>query len=213
MNQSKTKPLLEVVILLMGLFAVAVFYTTGKIGKDLFYLLIVFLIACAAGALDKWTGGRLNRGLDKELKEKFKEQYKKKKVPRTREGTLFEVATALILICSAVFGFATHTLESREGFLNYYLFFFIASIVALVLAYHPLYLGLGICSSENVTNDEQFKLCSRQHRVFAIEFALMTLITSICPNENRLQTVSFIVVTIAFFLTWGIFIFLNHKNR
>ena len=70
--------------------------------------------------------------------EKIQRAFEKTKVQRTREGTAFEMATALILVCSVVVGVATHTFEQRTDILPEYLCFFIVAIAGLFLAYHPM---------------------------------------------------------------------------
>lgn len=185
---------------------VNVLFAANVHGLDTLLIFLVLIVSLFFGSL-KYDHS------EKELAVTLKKHYLKKKVPRTTEGTLFEAAAAMILIGSIVIGFATHTFEYRRSILDDYLFFFILAIASLVLAYRPLFLGLGIGFASPVTNDEQFRLCTRQHRVFAIIFALMAMTTSACPTENPLQTIVFIGLTIAFFVTWALFLFLHSKNK
>ena len=205
MERTKAKQLagssLVAVTLLMTML-----YAANVIGTDTFLISLVIVVALCFGSLKYLKA-------EKELAETFKRHYLKKKVPRTTEGTLFEAAAAMILVGSIVIGFATHTFEYRRSILDDYMFFFILAIASLVLAYRPLFLGLGNGFASPVTNDEQFRLCTRQHRVFAIIFALMAMTISASPTENPLQTIVFIGLTIAFFVTWALFLFLHSKNK
>lgn len=202
---------------LVALIVLVVLFMTGTISKlafDLFLGLLVIGFVLIAVA---WLTAYLEPDINLETKEKLRRLYKKKKVPRSREGTIFEVATILILICSAVYGFVTKKLEiqfeSYPEFLEYYIGFSGLAIMDLILAYHPVHVIIGKCLEHTVTNDEQFKLLSRRHRVIAIEFALLALFTIICPLEKKMLSVIILGMVIALVLTWAIFLFLNHKNR
>ena len=142
-------------------------------------------------------------------KEKIQRALRKTKVTRTREGTIFEVATALILVCSLVIGIANHTFEQGESILRDYAFCFIAAIAFLILAYHPVW-GCRFCY---VTNAEQFKLLIRKNRVGAIVSVLMALILSISPVWNHL----IFAILIGLLITWlgadFLFFFLFKKNK
>ena len=203
---------------LVALIVLVVLFMTGTISKIAFYLLLAFLFICFGLMAEAWLTDYLEPDIDKETKEKLRRQYKKKKVPRTREGTLFEVATALILICSAVYGFVTHKIESQwesqPAFLEYYGCFFAGAIVELlIMAYNPLDTKLGNYLEYTITNDEQFKLLTRRHRVLGIGFALMALFTIICPLEKKMLLVIFFGMVIVLCLTWATFFYLNYKNR
>ena len=216
MNRTKAK-LLQGGILFAALIVLVVLFMTGVISKLAFDLLLGLLVIGLVLMAVAWLTAYLEPDIDLEAKEKLRRQYKKKKVPRTREGTLFEVATIMILICSAVYGFMTKKIEiqfdSHPEFLEYFTGFFGLAITDLVLAYHPLHVKVGKCLEHTVTNDEQFKLLTRRHRVFAIEFALLALFTIICPLEKKMLLVIFFGMIIVLVLTWAIFLFLNHKNR
>ena len=91
------------------------------------------------------------------------------------------------------------------------MFFFICAITELILAYYPLLVS--IPNANRITNDEQFKLQIRKHRVLAIIFTLMALTLSISPEDNHLLTLIFIILTIALFVTILFFTFLHNKNK
>ena len=202
---------------LVALIVLVVLFMTGTISKlafDLFLGLLVIGFVLIAVA---WLTAYLEPDINLETKEKLRRLYKKKKVTRTREGTIFEVATILILICSAVYGFVTKKFEtqfeSHPEFLEYYICFFGLAIMDLVWAYHPLHVKVWKSLEYTITNDEQFKLLTRRHRVCAIEFALLALLTIICPLDKKMMEVIFFGLIIVLVLTWAIFLFLNHKNR
>ena len=202
---------------LVALIVLVVLFMTGTISKlafDLFLGLLVIGFVLIAVA---WLTAYLEPDINLETKEKLRRLYKKKKVTRTREGTIFEVATILILISSAVYGFVTKKIEIQfdrhPQFLEYYICFFGLAIMNLVWAYHPLNLSVWKSLEYTITNDEQFKLLTRRHRVCAIEFALLALLTIICPLDKKMMEVIFFGLIIVLVLTWAIFLFLNHKNR
>jgi hypothetical protein len=202
---------------LVALIVLVVLFMTGTISKlafDLFLGLLVIGFVLIAVA---WLTAYLEPNIDLETKEKLRRQYKKKKVLRSREGTLFEVATILILICSVIYGFATKKFEilfeGHPEFMEYYIGFFGLAIMDFVWAYHPLHVKVWKSLEYTITNDEQFKLLTRRHRVCAIEFALLALLTIICPLDKKMMEVIFFGLIIVLVLTWAIFLFLNHKNR
>ena len=141
-------------------------------------------------------------------KEKIQRALRKTKVTRTREGTIFEVATALILVCSLVIGIANHTFEQGDSILSFCAFCF-ATITLLILAYHPFWGS----SFDNFTNAEQIKLLIRKNRVGAVASALMALILSIKPLWNTLVIAILIGLVVVW---WGIdflFLLLYKKNK
>ena len=202
---------------LVALIVLIVLFMTSTISKLAFDLLLAFLFVCFVMMAIAWVTAYLEPNIDQDTKEKLRRQYKKKKVLRSREGTLFEVATVLILISSVIYGFVTKKFDiqfdSHPQFLEYYICFFGLAIMNLVWAYRPLNLSVWKSLEYTITNDEQFKLLTRRHRVFAIEFALLALLTIICPLDKKMMEVIFFGLIIVLVLTWAIFLFLNHKNR
>ena len=160
--------------------------------------------------------GHYNAGLGdyvgEELRKRDTEAFEKTKVQRTREGNAFEMATALILVCSVVVGVATHTFEQRTDILPEYLCFFIGAIAGLIWAYHPMSV-FSVALSDSITNVEQFKLLIRRHRVLAVEFALIALTFSICPEKNKLQVIAIICILLGCICTHFLFSFLHKKNK
>ena len=210
MDRKKTNKLITTVIVI-ALALILVLYAADRIDNLVASLLgaIVGLFALVFYVIYPEVKTQEDR-----VEDKTERALKHKKVPRTREGTIFEVATILILAGSVVFGFVTHTFESRgnDGLLEEYVLLFIGAIAALIFAYHPLFF-IPIRSSMRVTNEEQFKLLIRKKRVFAIVSALMALILSISPVDKRLMVVILICLGIAWIGTDLLFVFLHKRNK
>ncbi len=197
-------------ILLVVLFLIIICYIHGRISH--LVTVISGLIILGAFALVSHNNLAIKAKTERES-EKAERDYKKIKVQRTREGTTFEVATALILAISLVIGFATHSFESNDTFLRYYVCCFIGAIALLILAYHP-FLGFGPDrSSIRVTNAEMFKFLIRKYRVYAVLSALMALVISISPFENHLVMAILICLLIVAIGIDFFFWFLFNKNK
>ena len=209
MYWTKTKKLfgsIAVVLLIIGIFL----YSNGIISETAF-IIALFSIAAACTGLFIYIDNKTAADSTEINEQRLHQEFKKKTVKRTREGTVFELATVLILAVSLFLGFVTHTFEQRSGILEGYVFFFICAIAELILAYYPLLVS--IPNANRITNDEQFKLQIRKHRVLAIIFTLMALTLSISPEDNHLLTLIFIILTIALFVTILFFTFLHNKNK
>ena len=197
---------IAVVILIIGIFL----YSNGII-SELAFVIALFSIAAASAGLFYYIDNKTALDSTEIKEQQLHREYKKKTVQRTREGTIFELVTALILALSLFLGFVTHTFERRGTIHDGYVFFFICAIAGLILAYHPLFVSNP--NAYRITNDEQFKLRIRKNRVLAIIFALITLTLSITPEDNHLLTLIFIILTITLFGTLLIFTFLHNKNK
>ena len=208
MDRKKTYQLI-IAILLVVLLLMIILYSVGTISHDVVVILGLGII-CVCGLLYHLNSSAPKTKEDRD-DEKRELALKKTKVPRSREGTIFEVITALILIGSLVIGVATHTMELRDCIWNGYAFCFIGAIAGLILAYHPLFAWSP--SSCHITNVEQFKLLIRKHRVFAVESALMALILSISPTRSHLLIAILICLFIAWLGTDFLFSFLLNKNK
>ena len=197
-------------ILLVVLFLIIIAYIHGRINH--LVTVISGLIMIGAFALVSHYNSIIEANEERES-EKAERAFKKIKVQRTREGTTFEVATALILASSLVIGLTTHRFELNDSFLRYYVCCFIGAIAFLILAYHP-FLGFGPDSSSvRVTNAEMFKLLIRRCRVYAVLSALMALVFSINTFENHLVMAILICLIIVLFATDFLFRFLYKKNK
>ena len=197
-------------ILLVVLFLIIIAYIHGRINH--LVTVISGLIMIGAFALVSHYNSAIEANEVRES-EKAERAFKKIKVQRTREGTTFEVATALILASSLVIGLTTHRFEINDSFLRYYVCCFIGAIAFLILAYHP-FLGFGPNrTSVRVTNAYMFKFLIRRNRVYAVLSALMALVFSINTFENHLVMAILICLIIVLFATDFLFRFLYKKNK
>lgn len=204
MDKKKTYKLTELIVI-VALVLILVLFSAGVI-NDFVASIFGAIIGLAAVLVFSVFNSTTNE--DRE-NEKMHRAFKREKVQRTREGTIFEAATTLILVCSLVIGIANHTFEQGESILRDYAFCFIEAIAFLILAYHPVW-GCRFCY---VTNAEQFKLLIRKNRVGAIVSALMALILSISPVWDHLV----LAILIGLLITWlgadFLFFFLFKKNK
>ena len=210
MDRKKTNNLITTVIVI-ALALILVLYAAGRIDN-----LVASLFGAIVGlfALVFYVIYPEVKSQEERVEDKTERALKLKKVPRTREGTTFEIATALILACSVVIGVVTHKFESHVNddlFLEYVVLF-IGAIAALILAYHPLFF-IPILSSMRATNEEQLKLLIRRKRVFAIVSALTALVLSIGPVDKHLMAVILICLGVAWIGTDLLFVFLHRKNK
>ena len=205
MDRKKTNKLITTVIVI-ALALILVLYAAGRIDN-----LVASLFGAIVGlcALVFYVIYPEVKTQEDRVEDKIERALEHKKVPRTREGTIFEVATALILVCSLVIGIANHTFEQGDSTLRDYAFCCIAAIALLILAYHPFWGS----SLGNFTNAEQYKLLIRKNRVGAVATALLALIVSIRPLWNTLVIAILIGLVVVW---WGIdflFLLLYKKNK
>ena len=208
MNRTKVNKLI-MTILMVILLLIITLYSVGTISHDV----VVFLglgIICVY-ALTYHLNSSASKTKEDIESEKTERRFKKTKVQRTREGNLFELITALILICSLVIGVATHSMELPDSIWNGYAFCFIGAIAGLILAYYPLFIWSP--SSCHVSNEEQFKLLIRKHRVFAVESALLALMLSISPVDSHMRQLIICYLIFIWLGTDLLFSFLHRKNH
>lgn len=210
MDRKKTNQLITIIVVI-ALALILVLYSAGQIDN-----LVASLFGAIVGlfALVFYVIYPEVKTQEGRVEDKKERALKRKKVPRTREGTTFEIATALILACSVVIGVVTHKFESHvnDGLFLEYVTLFIGAIAALILAYHPLFF-VPTRSSMRVTNEEQLRLLIRKKRVFALVTALMALVLSISTVDKHLMAVILICLGIAWIGTDLLFIFLHKKNK
>ena len=207
MNRMNSSYKLTTLIVAVALVVILVLFSTGVIDDT---VASIFGAIIGLAALVLYVNSPIPK-VDRE-KEEIQRAFEKTKVQRTREGTAFEMATALILVCSVVVGVATHTFEQRTDILPEYLCFFIVAIAGLFLAYHPMS-AFSVALSKSITNAEQFKLLIRRHRVLAVEFALIALTFSVCPVKSKLQAIAIICLLLGCIGTHFLFSFLHKKNK
>ena len=130
------------------------------------------------------------------------------KVHRTLEGTIFEVAAAIIMLCAWVIVIVTR--HSTEPDWIGYGGFTVAVLIALLCAYSPSHINV---FSIQLRNIRQVELSIRMVRIIAIGLALMALVLAIVGPDSPNSK----VYSIAIFLTVGligfVFIYLIQKAR
>lgn len=208
MNRTKVNKLI-MTILMVILLLIITLYSAGTISHDAVVILGLSIIC--AYALTYHLNSSASKTKEDIESEKTERRFKKTKVQRTREGNLFELITALILICSLVIGIATQTIESGSSIWNGYAFCFIGAIAGLILAYYPLFIWSP--SSVHVSNEEQFKLLIRKHRVVAVESALLALMLSISPVDSHMRQLIICYLIFIWLGTDLLFSFLHRKNH
>ena len=97
-------------------------------------------------------------------------------LPRTKESTLFELASALILVCSWVVVLAMHDKEFHILLIST-----IAVVALLVTAYFTDKWTLGTMAADSM---QQLQTRARFKRILAVETALFGLLT-VCPGINQ----------------------------
>lgn len=114
--------------------------------------------------------------------DEMKEQFENANIarngflPRTRESTLFELASALILVCSWVIVLALHNKE-----FHILLITTVTVMALLVTAYFTDKWALGMVAANNI---QQLQTGARFKRILAVETALYGLLT-VCPGINQ----------------------------
>lgn len=114
--------------------------------------------------------------------DEMKEQFENANIarhgflPRTKESTLFELASALILVCSWVIVLALHNKE-----FHILLFTTVAVMALLVTAHFTDKWTLGMVAANNM---QQLQTGARFKRILAVETALYGLLT-VCPGINQ----------------------------
>ena len=180
MNKMNTSYKLTTLIVVVALVLILVLFSAGVIDASVASIFGAIIGLAALVLYVNSPTPNVNRE-----EEKIQRAFEKTKVQRTREGTAFEMATALILVCSVVVGVATHTFEQRTDILPEYLCFFIVAIAGLFLAYHPMS-AFSVALSKSITNAEQFKLPDKRDFPRPVPVVISTYNIN-CPDI--LQTV------------------------
>ena len=148
--------------------------------------------------------------------EQKKFDVKDVKVYRTKEGTMFEIAVALVLIIAWVISFCFEWTKPLE-FFGIHLHTLALSLTAIFLtvcAYHPRFIHLNNKRSGGFTNIRQVEIAIRMVRVIAVELALLVLVLNILSvrgiDMSELVGVPFVIVIIATSLCFS---FLAHKAK
>ena len=193
MNRMNSSYKLTTLIVAVALVVILVLFSTGVIDDT---VASIFGAIIGLAALVLYVNSPTPK-VDRE-KEEIQRAFERTKVQR--------------LVCSVVVGVTTHTFEQRTDILPEYLCFFIGAIAGLIWAYHPMSV-FSVALSDSITNVEQFKLLIRRHRVLAVEFALIALTFSICPEKNKLQVIAIICLLLGCIGTHFLFSFLHKKNK
>ena len=131
------------------------------------------------------------------------------KVHRTKEGTILEVVTALLLVAAWVVLLTRHRSEGdlqdewiygEKWVLYYFIPMTIGIVASLIFSYFPKF-NIG----RNTKNIEQLALNIRRNRIIALEGALFLLCISMC-GTSALQLTLLIVSCV---LIWATSILFN----
>lgn len=106
------------------------------------------------------------------------------KVHRTLEGTIFELATAVILIITWAVAIATRLFDiaTMQGKHMAIIIIDVIAILLLFVAYSPKHINLG----QEVRNIRQVKIAIRTVRILAVELALFSLLMVTISTDNPL---------------------------
>ena len=144
--------------------------------------------------------------------EQKKFDVKDVKVYRTKEGTMFEIAVAIVLIIAWVISLCFEWTKPLE-FLGIHLHTLALSLTAILLmvcAYHPRFIHFNYKGSDGFTNIRQVEIAIRMVRVFAVELALFVLTLNILSvrgiDMSDVIAIPFVIVVIATMLCFMFFV-------
>ena len=141
---------------------------------------------------------------------------KKVKVLRSQEGTILEIAVAVLLIIAWVVAFCfdwTTPFEFLGIHIHTMMLTFVA-ILMMVIAYHPQYVHFHVGRRKEYSNIRQVELAVRGTRILGVEMALFVLMLNvlIAMSIVHLEVVAVIFVVLLI-LTALFFTFLIYKAR
>ena len=117
-------------------------------------------------------------------------------LPRTKESTLFEIASALIIVCMWVIALASH---SKDFYIPIITTVFVIGLLAA--AYFTDKRSWTIWEAKNM---RQLMIRGRFRRVLAVEIALFGMLT-VCPGVNQTFIgVTFLVITILSYILFAV---------
>ena len=146
--------------------------------------------------------------------EKF--DVKDVKVYRTKEGTFFEIAVALLLLIAWTISlcFEWTTPLDFIGIHLHTLSFSLMAVFLMVCAYHPRFIHLNSFGSRGYSNIRQVEIAIRMARVFGVEFALFVLVLNILSvmgiGMSDVVAIPFVIVILG---TTFCFLLLVHKAK
>ena len=126
------------------------------------------------------------------------------KVYRTLEGTIFEIAAAVILIATWVAAIATHMFNGTEITAKYVVLVVIslAVIVMLANAYYPRRFNFG----QELKNIRQVKIGIRMVRTLAVEMAFLPLFMIAFSPEKEFTPIILFVILIITVVVFKVFL-------
>ena len=135
------------------------------------------------------------------MEEKF--NLEKVKVLHSKEGTVFEIITVVILFVSVVMGLINHHYTIRDA-----LILPLVSLVPLFGSYMPNRINiLGV----RLKNTQQVGLAVRMSRIIALGLALLSLLLAILGPDNFMVKPLSIGIVIIIGLIGFLFIYLIQK--
>lgn len=117
------------------------------------------------------------------------------KVYRTLEGTIFEIAAAVILIATWIAAITTHMFNGTEITAKYVVLVVIslAVIVMLANAYYPRRLNFG----QELKNIRQTEIGIRMVRTLAVEMAFLPLfMIAFAPEKDFTPIILFVILIV-----------------
>lgn len=124
-------------------------------------------------------------------------------LPRTKESTLFEAASALILIITWVIAYATHNLESVAPL--------ISTLVAIILLITAYFKRKTIYSFRWTLNMRQLVIQARLSRILAVVTALFGMV-AVCPEINTKVLPVVYIILASIICCIGLSIMGKHAN-
>lgn len=184
-----------------------VFWGLGKMSNVTFVLtlftLLFLSLATVVFILYKYpaTGAEKKEGFDPDSVE----------VRRTREGTIFETFTGIIVLIAWIIALATHRFIGEDGKILYReifsMFFCVLPIVSLLIdVYTPSDLHL----AGKVTSARQVGYAVRMNRILAAIIAVLLLIFATPVLHIKWLTICLLAVALGVLLVFNILI---HKDK
>ena len=124
-------------------------------------------------------------------------------LPRTKESTLFEAASALILIITWVIAYATHNLESVAPL--------ISTLVAIILLITAYFKRKTMYSFRLTLNMRQILIQARLSRILAVVTALFGMV-AVCPGINTSVLPVVYIILACIICCIGIYLMAKHAK-
>ncbi len=141
---------------------------------------------------------------------------KKVKVLRSQEGTVLEIAVAVLLVVAWAVAFCFDWTTPFEflGIHIHTIMMTFAAILMMVVAYHPQYVHFNVGRRREYSNIRQVELAVRGTRILGVEMALLVLMLNVLIAMSVVhQEVVAVIFVVLFILTALYFTFLIYKAR